>query len=118
MSTAPFPTSRQSPGATKVVNALVTLDRPLSANLAECDRGDKYAILLDNTQQQRSQLLHWIEDHGLADEVLRVGASTTFNLLFVCCTRHAADQLAQAPGVKEVTITGGCDRFVGDDLPH
>lgn len=118
MSIAPFSTSRQSPGATNVVSALVTLDRPLPASFAECDRGDKYAILLDNTQQQRSQLLHWIADHGLADEVLRVGAPTTFNLLFVCCTRHAADQLAKAPGVKEVTIAGGCDRFAVDDLHH
>lgn len=115
MRTAPFvPTAHrlsQNPGATHVVSALVTLDRPAPAQLADCTRGDKYELLLANTQQQRADLVHWIEEHELADEVLRIGASTTFNLLFVCCTQHAAAELVQAPGVKEVTIAGDCERF-------
>ena len=115
MRTAPFvPTDHrlsQNPGATHVVSALVTLDRPAPAQLADCTRGDKYELLLENTQQQRADLVHWIEEHELADEVLRIGASTTFNLLFVCCTQHAAAELVQAPGVKEVTIAGDCERF-------
>lgn len=119
---APHQSSRQAPdqlvAATDVVSALVTLERPQPAHLADHDRGDKYTILFDNTQQQRTELLHWIEAHGLADEVLRVGASTTFNLLFVCCTLHAADQLAHAPGVKEVTIAGDCERFDRGTRPH
>jgi len=108
----------QTPGATPVVSALVTLERPAPEQLADCTRGDKYALLLENNQQQRALLLRWIEEHGLADEVLRIGASTTFNLLFICCTQHAAAELAQAPGVKAVTIAGECERASTRELYH
>lgn len=108
----------QNPGATHVVSALVTLDRPAPAQLADCTRSDKYERLLENTQQQRADLLRWIEEHGLAEEVLRIGASTTFNLLFVCCTQHAAAELAQAPGVKEITIAGDCDLLSTSETYH
>lgn len=86
------------------VQVMVTIDRPKPESLAGCDRKEKFAILVENARQHRQQLVQWIQEHDLADEVVRIGAPTSFNLLFIQCTPHAAAQLAQAPGVVDVAV--------------
>lgn len=86
------------------VQVMLTIDRPAPERLANCDRKEKFDILLANAQHQRAQLLQWIQEHNLADEVARIGAPTSFNLLFVQCTPHAAAQLAHAPGVVDMAL--------------
>lgn len=86
------------------VQVMLTIDRPAPERLAACDRRQKFDILLANAQHKRSQLLQWIQEHDLANEVARIGAPTSFNLLFVQCTPHAAAQLAHAPGVIDIAL--------------
>ena len=86
------------------VQIMLTIDRPAPERLAGCDRKEKFDILLENAQRKRTQLVQWIQEQNLADEVARVGAPTSFNLLFVQCTPYAAAQLAHAPGVVAVAL--------------
>ena len=86
------------------VQVMLTIDRPAPERLAGYDRKEKFDILLENAQRKRIQLLQWIQEHDLADEVARIGAPTSFNLLFVQCTIHAAAQLAHAPGVVDIAV--------------
>ena len=87
------------------IDVVVTVDRPPPAALAHQNRRQKLHVLEAHAQQQRANLLQWIETHGWADDVLRVGPSTSFNLLFVQCTPAAAQALKTAPGVKDVAMT-------------
>ena len=86
------------------VQVMLTIDRPAPERLAGCDRKEKFDILLENAQRKRTQLVQWIQEQDLAAEVARVGAPTSFNLLFVQCTPYAAAQLAHAPGVVDVAL--------------
>jgi hypothetical protein len=91
---------------TDLVQVMVTLDRPEPERLAGCNRQEKFDILLENAQRHRAELVEWIQEQQLDDEVARVGAPTSFNLLFVQCTPHAATQLAHAPGVVDIAVEG------------
>ena len=51
----------------------------------------------------REQLIGWIKEQGLLEEVAQVGEPTAFNMLFVVCTPRVAEQLVQAPGVVSVS---------------
>jgi hypothetical protein len=95
---------QQTHKAVDWVQVMVTIDRPKAESLAGCNRKEKFHILLENAQRQRMQLLQWIQEHGLASEVARIGAPTSFNLLFVQCTPHAATELARAPGVVDIAV--------------
>jgi hypothetical protein len=86
------------------IQVMLTIDRPAPERLAGCDRKEKFDILLENAQHKRTQLMQWIQEHGLTNEVGRIGTPTSFNLLFVQCTPHAADQLAYAPGVVDIAL--------------
>ena len=97
----------QSQDATDWVQIMLTIDRPAPERLAGCDRKEKFDILLENAQRKRTRLVQWIQEQNLADEVARVGAPTSFNLLFVQCTPYAAAQLAHAPGVVAVAVEQG-----------
>ena len=86
------------------VQVMLTIDRPTPERLAGCDRKEKFDILLENAQRKRAQLMQWIQEHNLTGEVARIGAPTSFNLLFVQCTPYAAAQLAHAPGVVDIAL--------------
>lgn len=94
----------QPHGSTDWVQVMLTIDRPAPERLAGCDRKEKFDILLENAQRKRTQLVQWIQEHDLANEVARIGAPTSFNLLFVQCTPYAAAQLAHAPGIVAVAL--------------
>jgi len=86
------------------VKVMVQLDRPPADALAQCNRVEKLKILKQNAQRQRTDLVYWIEEHGLSPEVAKIGVPTTLNLLFIQCTPHAAEVLVQAPGVTAVML--------------
>jgi len=94
----------QHQNSVDLVQVMVTLDRPKPESLAGCDRKEKFNILLENARRHRTELVQWIQEHDLCSEVARIGGPTSFNLLFVQCTPHAATQLAHAPGVVDVTV--------------
>ncbi len=98
-----------------MINVMVTLERPPSKELANYNRGQKYAFLRENATRIRERLVEWIQEQGLSEEVARVGEATVFNALFVTCTPGAAELLTQAPGVLSVTPTGD---FKVDLLPR
>ncbi len=87
---------------TDLVSVLLEVERPSSAELASYSRGERYRRLRANAEAHRAELEHWIDRHNLSDEVLAVSPATGFNLLFVQCTPHAAQELAKAPGVVDV----------------
>lgn len=87
------------------IKVVVTLDRPSSEALAHCNRGEKVKILKKNAQCQRRNLVAWIEEHGLARQVAKVGVPTSLSLIFIQCTPHAAQELVYAPGVTSIMLT-------------
>lgn len=85
-----------------LVSVLLEVERPSAAELAPYSRGERYRRLRANTEAHRAELQHWIDRHDLSNEVMTVSPATGFNLLFVQCTPHAAQELVNAPGVVEV----------------
>lgn len=98
-----------------MVTVMLTLERPSSEELSEHGRADKYAALKSNASQIRSQLLEWIREHGMDEEVARVGEPTVFNTLFVTSSRVVAEELSHAPGVVQVQPA---EEFRVDLLPE
>ena len=98
----------------RLVRSVVTIERPDAEALAHCNRAEKYRRLREHNGQMRTQLLNWIDEHGLSEEVLQVSEPTAFNTLFVVATRHALDELSQAPGVVQVAEDGD----ITTDLPR
>ncbi len=86
------------------IKVVVALDRPSSEALAHCNRSEKLEVLQQNAQRQRRNLVAWIEEHGLAGQVAKVGAPTSLSMLFIQCTPHAAQALVDAPGVTSVSL--------------
>ncbi len=97
-----------------LVRSVVTFQRPSAEELAHYTRGEKYRRLREHNGQMRARLLAWIDEHGLSNEVIQVSEPTAFNTLFVVGTRHAIDELAQAPDVIDVAEDGD----VTTDLPR
>lgn len=84
---------------------MVVIDRPDPDMLASYDRGQKFRLLQENSAARRDELIDWLADHGLTDQVASVGEPTTFNVLFVTATSLAAQRLTEAPGVLGVSQT-------------
>ena len=98
----------------RLVRSVVTIERPDAKALAHCNRAEKYRRLREHNGQMRTKLLNWIDERGLSEEVLQVSEPTAFNTLFVVATRHALDELSQAPGVVQVAEDGD----ITTDLPQ
>jgi hypothetical protein len=84
---------------------MVVIDRPDPDALASYDRGQKFRLLQENSAARRDELVDWLANHGLTDQVASVGEPTTFNVLFVTATSRAAQRLTEAPGVLGVSQT-------------
>lgn len=84
------------------VNVLLKVERPSPEELTHYSRKERYQLLRANAEAQRKQLQQWIAMHNLSDEVRSVSQATGFNMLFVECTPHAAQEMLQAPGVIDV----------------
>lgn len=97
-----------------LVRSVVTLQRPSAEELAHCTRAEKYRRLREHNGQARTRLLHWIDEHGLSDEVVQVSEPTAFNTLFVVGTQHAINELSHAPDVLHVAEDGD----ITTDLPR
>src|SRR5262249_38079258 len=55
------------------VTVPATLERPASETLASYSRDQKFKILQENSEQLRRQLLDWLKEQSLSEEVLKVG---------------------------------------------
>ncbi|MGD8791868.1 MAG: hypothetical protein PVF47_04895 [Anaerolineae bacterium] len=89
-----------------MITVMLTLERPSAEQLTKYNRAQKYAALKSSASEIRSQLVRWIDEHGLSEDVAQVGEPTVFNTLFVTSTPGAAEQLGKAPGVVNVAPTG------------
>jgi hypothetical protein len=98
-----------------MVTVMLTLERPSSEELSGQGRAEKYEALKSNASQIRSQLLAWIRERGMDEDVARVGEPTVFNTLFVTSTQVVAEELRRAPGVVEVRPA---EEFRVDLLPE
>ena len=67
-------------------------------------KGGLIEFLKKNAQRQRRNLVEWIEEHGLAGQVAKVGTPTSLSLIFIQCTPHAAQELMYAPGVTSIML--------------
>jgi hypothetical protein len=89
-----------------MITVMLTLERPERETMRGFDRAQKYRALKSSASGIREELVRWIEEHGLADDVADIGEPTAFNTLFVTSTPSVASQLAEAPGVIDVAPTG------------
>lgn len=86
----------------EMVTFMLTLERPSPDQLTDYGRAQKYAALKSSARAIREQLMVWIQERGLDQDVVRVGEPTVFNTLFVTSTRGVARELSHAPGVIDV----------------
>ncbi|HQY90964.1 MAG: hypothetical protein WAU00_10865 [Caldilinea sp.] len=93
-------------GPQPIVDVMLEVERPSVEELACYPRDERYRRLRANTEAHRNQLEGWIELQHLTSEVMAMSPATGFNLLFVKCTPHAAQELARAPGVVDVLPAG------------
>jgi hypothetical protein len=98
-----------------MVTVMLTLERPSSEELRDYGRGEKYSVLKSNASEIRSQLLEWMRERGMDEDVARVGEPTVFNTLFVTSTKVVAKELRHAPGVAKVQPA---EEFRVDLLPE
>ena len=103
-SRGPIPTLAETEQRKRLVKALLTLEQPDAARLAPLDRGTRYQTLMAEATAQRQMIQQWLENQGLANEVVRLGTPNTFNVLFICCTPRVVRQLHRAPGVVDVAV--------------
>jgi hypothetical protein len=89
-----------------MITVMLTLERPSAEQLTKYNRAQKYAALKSSASEIRSQLVRWIDEHGLSEDVARVGEPTVFNTLFVTSTPGVAEELGKAPGVVKVAPAG------------
>ena len=88
------------------LTVLVELEQPAPAELAELDRGQRYALLADRTRRQCAELELWFVSQDLDDEVFSVCAMEAMGMLLIQCTRAVVAQLPEAPGVASMAVTG------------
>lgn len=86
----------------RVVKIALMLQRPASGDLEHLTRAERHRVLRENSARLRSALIRWLDERGMAPEVVRVGEPTLFNTLFVVATQRVAEQLRRAPGVADV----------------
>lgn len=84
------------------VRVMVTVERPPVGELAGQDRGAKYDALSSNSANRRDDILRWLGERGLANEVYEAGEPTAFNVLFLTTSPRVAELLRDAPGVLAV----------------
>ncbi|NWG20214.1 MAG: hypothetical protein HXY39_07775 [Chloroflexi bacterium] len=96
------------------IRSIVTIERPAPEALARCNRAEKYRVMRENSVRVREQLLAWIDQRGISNEVAQVSEPTVFNTLFLVATRRATELIAQAPGVVSIAE----DSEIITDLPR
>jgi len=89
-----------------MITVMMMLERQSHKEIRRYSRREKYRALKSSATGIRDELMRWIDEHGLAADVARVGEPTAFNTLFVTSTRDAAERLVEAPGVVGVAPTG------------
>jgi hypothetical protein len=88
-----------------MIQLMVTLARPDPKELAGYDRARKFQLLQDNSMKRRADLVAWLREQDLANQVAKVGEPTAFNVLFITATPAVAKRLTDAPGVLSVSPT-------------
>lgn len=86
---------------------MVELDQPPPHELKHYDRSQKFHILRDHAEKSRSQIIKWIEENELTQDIVQVAQPTVFNLLFVMSTHRGIKELEKAPGVTGVFAANG-----------
>jgi hypothetical protein len=94
----------------EVVQVIVTIERPSASELQKLNRPERIRALRANTSRRRDDLIAWIEQEGLFEQVEKVGKATAFNLLFLRSTREVAERIKEAPGVAKVAVAEDLSR--------
>jgi hypothetical protein len=99
---------RQPPARSRpqLLNVLVELVKPAPEQLAQLDRGQRYALFAERTRQQRAELEMWLDAAELDDQVLSIHEIEALGLLLVQCTPNVVERLADAPVVATVAVIG------------
>lgn len=86
------------------VRLVVEVARPSSDELASFDRATRVRKLQENAKHRRADLVRWLTENHLSNQVSHVARSTLFNILFLDATREVAQKLKDAPGVLNVSV--------------
>lgn len=82
----------------------VEVERPSHAELARYDRPTRVHKLQENTRQRLSDLLGWLKQQRLSEQVYHVERPTTFNVVVMDASPEVARKLRRAPGVRRVSV--------------
>lgn len=69
-------------------------------------RTAKIEALRETAAEARQELIGWIRDHNMAEQVVEVSESNAFNILYVVSAPSAARKLRGAPNVASVSPAG------------
>ena len=83
---------------------MVMLERPPVADLHQKRGHVKDAALRANAKQQRDDLIDWVHEQGLANQLMRIDEPTSVNLLHIEGTSELAAALQCAPCILCVAL--------------
>ena len=85
---------------------MVMLERPPAAEVPQLSGSDKDADLSAYTKQQRDNLIEWIKEQGLSNQLIRIDEPSEVNLLRMEGTPTLAAALQYAPNILSVALVG------------
>ena len=85
----------------------VVIERPEASDIKQFKTENRYELLKKQAEKARQDLIDWLDQHGLNEQVERIGEATAFNVLFVDATDEVEARLKEAPGVKGVARADG-----------
>lgn len=83
---------------------MVMLERPLAADLPQKSGPGKDVTQRENAKQQRDDLIDWVHEQGLANQLMRIDEPTSVNLLRIEGTSALAAALQCAPNILCVAL--------------
>lgn len=82
---------------------VILAGEPKTKNRLKLSSARKLAILLEQTQKSKNDLVNWLETRDLADQVEIFEDKSPFNMVMVHATEKAAKALKGSPLVKAMS---------------
>lgn len=89
-----------------ITNIMVMAERLPAAELQQFSGGDKDAILCEYARQQRDNLIDWIHEQRLSNQLVQIDKPSEVNLLRIKGTPTLAAALQCAPSILCVALVG------------
>lgn len=83
---------------------MVMMERPPTTDIQQNRGNSQDAALRANAKQRRNDLIDWVHEQGLTDQLIQIGEPTHVNLLHIEGTSELAAALQHAPCILCVAL--------------